>query len=153
LEDFGAFLAPELMVRYAALIKPEWRTLDLVSRAEQTIHRAVRLKNSEALAPFSELHATLDRRSGRHLHVAPPALRVGARHYRGRREALRRTYRDRRIEVRASRRRGVRALGSASAAVSFVDMTRGRTDVGDHLGLRFAPDSAAPSPAQPETPS
>ncbi|NUQ74588.1 MAG: heme NO-binding domain-containing protein [Polyangiaceae bacterium] len=36
LEDFGEFVAPDLIALYRALIKPEWRTLDLLEHTEST---------------------------------------------------------------------------------------------------------------------
>lgn len=33
-EDFGAFVAPELLRRYAHLILPSWRTLEILNHAE-----------------------------------------------------------------------------------------------------------------------
>lgn len=51
LEDFGAFIAPNLQEMYGFLIKPEWRTRDLLLNVEDTIHRVVRLKNPGAKPP------------------------------------------------------------------------------------------------------
>lgn len=42
LEDFGAATAADLMAMYPRLIRPEWRSLDLICHTEQTIHQAVR---------------------------------------------------------------------------------------------------------------
>jgi hypothetical protein len=33
-EDFGAYLAPVLVRRYAGLLQPEWRTLDVMANSE-----------------------------------------------------------------------------------------------------------------------
>jgi predicted hydrocarbon binding protein len=52
LEDFGEFIARDLIGLYGALIKPEWRTLDLLFNTERTIHKVVRLQNPEAEPPF-----------------------------------------------------------------------------------------------------
>src|ERR1700741_2072677 len=38
LEEFGEALAPELLAMYPGLVQPEWKTLDLVTNAEQVIH-------------------------------------------------------------------------------------------------------------------
>lgn len=45
LEDFGDFLASELITLYAPLVRPQWRTLDLLLNTENTIHRVVRLRS------------------------------------------------------------------------------------------------------------
>ncbi|MBC7789248.1 MAG: heme NO-binding domain-containing protein [Anaerolineae bacterium] len=51
LRDFGFFLAPTLLTVYKPLVKPEWRTLDLIENTEQTIHKVVRRKDPGALPP------------------------------------------------------------------------------------------------------
>lgn len=51
LEDFGEFIAPDLIALYRALIKPEWRTLDLLEHTESTIHRVVRARSPDAKPP------------------------------------------------------------------------------------------------------
>jgi predicted hydrocarbon binding protein len=51
LEDFGAFIAPDLLRMYRSLVRPEWRTLDFLEKTEETIHRAVRLKDPAAKPP------------------------------------------------------------------------------------------------------
>jgi hypothetical protein len=51
LEDFGEFITPSLLHMYASLIKPEWKTRDLLLNTEDTIHRVVRLKNPGAAPP------------------------------------------------------------------------------------------------------
>ena len=48
LEDFGAFIAPSLLKLYRTLVKPEWKTLDLLEHTENTIHTVVRQRNSGA---------------------------------------------------------------------------------------------------------
>lgn len=42
LEDFGEFIVPTLLKMYQTLIKPEWRTLDLIENTEAVIHKVVR---------------------------------------------------------------------------------------------------------------
>jgi hypothetical protein len=54
LEDFGAFLARDLMSMYGMLADPSWRTLDFLVNVDDTIHRVVRLRNPGAQPP--ELH-------------------------------------------------------------------------------------------------
>jgi len=51
LEAFGAFLAPSYLKLYGSLLKPEWRTLDVIEHTEETIHRVVRLRQPGALPP------------------------------------------------------------------------------------------------------
>ncbi|HUQ14827.1 MAG TPA: heme NO-binding domain-containing protein [Gemmatimonadales bacterium] len=51
LEDFGEFMVPDLMNMYRPLLKPEWRTLDLLEHTEGTIHSVVRLRNPGAAPP------------------------------------------------------------------------------------------------------
>jgi predicted hydrocarbon binding protein len=42
LEDFGEFIAPDLVAQYSFLIKPEWTLLDFLANTEETIHKVVR---------------------------------------------------------------------------------------------------------------
>ena len=42
LEDFGEFIAPDLVAQYSFLIKPEWTFLDFLCNTEDTIHKVVR---------------------------------------------------------------------------------------------------------------
>jgi predicted hydrocarbon binding protein len=51
LEDFGRFLAPELISMYGMLADPRWRTLEFLENVESTIHRVVRLRNPGAQPP------------------------------------------------------------------------------------------------------
>lgn len=48
LADFGEFLAPSLLGMYRTLVKPEWKTLDLLEFTEGTIHKVVRARNPGA---------------------------------------------------------------------------------------------------------
>jgi predicted hydrocarbon binding protein len=54
LEEFGELIVPALLSIYSALIKPAWRTLDVIEHTEATIHRVVRLRDQRAKPP--ELH-------------------------------------------------------------------------------------------------
>ncbi|MGH9318830.1 MAG: heme NO-binding domain-containing protein [Vicinamibacteria bacterium] len=56
LEDFGAFIAPDLLDMFWGAIQPEWRTLDVIEHTERTIHSVVRLENPGARPP--ELQVT-----------------------------------------------------------------------------------------------
>jgi hypothetical protein len=51
LEDFGQFIVPSLLRMYGYLLKPEWRTLDVIDKTEETVHAVVRIKNPEAKPP------------------------------------------------------------------------------------------------------
>jgi predicted hydrocarbon binding protein len=51
IEDFGEFVAPDLLRMSQPLIKSEWKTLDLLEHTEATIHRVVRLDNPGAEPP------------------------------------------------------------------------------------------------------
>ena len=51
LEDFGHFIAPDLMGMYRSLVRPEWRTLEFLENTEGTIHRVVRMKDAAAHPP------------------------------------------------------------------------------------------------------
>jgi hypothetical protein len=51
LEDFGAFLTPDLLQMYGFLIDPAWTTLDVIANAERTIHEVIRRCNAKANPP------------------------------------------------------------------------------------------------------
>ena len=42
LEDFGDFIAPDLIRQYSFLVKPEWTLVDFLCNTEETIHKIVR---------------------------------------------------------------------------------------------------------------
>jgi hypothetical protein len=50
-EEFGEFIAPDLLALYRHMVKPEWRTLELLENTEHTIHRVVRIRNPGARPP------------------------------------------------------------------------------------------------------
>ncbi len=50
-EDFGVFLGADLMKIYRPLIDPSWRTLDFLLHTEETIHKVVRARNTQAKPP------------------------------------------------------------------------------------------------------
>ncbi len=52
LEDFGEFIAPDLLQMYAGVINPAWKTLDVIQHTEDEIHRVVRLHNRYAHPPM-----------------------------------------------------------------------------------------------------
>jgi hypothetical protein len=51
LEGFGEFLVPTYLSLYGALLKPQWRTLEVLENTEETVHRVVRLRNPGAEPP------------------------------------------------------------------------------------------------------
>ncbi|ELR68734.1 Heme NO binding domain protein [Fulvivirga imtechensis AK7] len=51
LEEFGRFIAPNLMNTFKASIRPEWSSLDLLEHVESTIHRTVRVANPGSKPP------------------------------------------------------------------------------------------------------
>ncbi|MGH9576943.1 MAG: heme NO-binding domain-containing protein [Terriglobales bacterium] len=51
LEDFGEFIAPTLLSMFKPLIKPTWKTLEMLLNTEETIHKVVRMRNPGAEPP------------------------------------------------------------------------------------------------------
>jgi hypothetical protein len=51
LEEFGEFIAPDLLEMYRPMLDPRWRTLDILEHTEDTVHRVVRLRNAGATPP------------------------------------------------------------------------------------------------------
>jgi hypothetical protein len=58
LEDFGAFIAPDLLEMYWAAVRPEWRTLDLLENTETAIHEVVRIGQKGATPPYLNAQRT-----------------------------------------------------------------------------------------------
>lgn len=52
LRDFGEYLAGGLLRVYEPLVRPEWKTLDVVEHVEQQIHTVVRLRDPKAGPPY-----------------------------------------------------------------------------------------------------
>jgi Haem-NO-binding len=52
LEGFGEFIAPDLLAMFRSLIRPDWRTLDVLENTEETIHKVVRVQYAEAVPPY-----------------------------------------------------------------------------------------------------
>ena len=52
LEDFGEFIASDLLEMYWGAIDPAWRTLEVIEHAEETIHAVVRIDYKGALPPY-----------------------------------------------------------------------------------------------------
>lgn len=51
LEDFGEFIVPDLVKMFGHLLKPEWRTIDVIDHTERTVHAVVRVQNPGASPP------------------------------------------------------------------------------------------------------
>jgi hypothetical protein len=51
LEDFGEFIAPDLLNMYQSLVEPHWKTIELLLHTEDVIHRVVRINNKGAQPP------------------------------------------------------------------------------------------------------
>jgi Haem-NO-binding len=52
LEDFGEFIAPDLLAMFRSLVRSEWRTLDVLENTEETIHKVVRIQYADAVPPY-----------------------------------------------------------------------------------------------------
>jgi len=73
LEDFGEFIVPDLVQTYRPFIKPGWKALDMIEHTEETIHRAVRLRDRGAKPP--QLKVTrVDARSLQLVYTSPRKL-------------------------------------------------------------------------------
>src|SRR5258706_3158851 len=51
LEAFGEFIVPDLAKFYGNLIKPGWRTLDVIENTETMIHTIIRVNDPNARPP------------------------------------------------------------------------------------------------------
>ncbi|MDB4908931.1 MAG: Heme binding domain protein [Gemmatimonadetes bacterium] len=60
LRSFGNFLAPALLRVYSPLVKPEWRTLEVIENTEERIHTAVRIKDPSAGPPYLKSRRVAD---------------------------------------------------------------------------------------------
>jgi hypothetical protein len=58
LEGFGEFLVPNYLSLYGALLKPDWRTLEVLENTEETVHRVVRMRNPGAEPPRLRVRRT-----------------------------------------------------------------------------------------------
>lgn len=61
LEDFGEFIAPDLLGMYRNLLKPGWRTLELLENTETTMHRVVRMQHNGSAPPYLQAKRTAPR--------------------------------------------------------------------------------------------
>lgn len=88
LEDFGEFIAPHLLAMYRSLVKPEWKSLEVLEHTEETIHKVVRMQHADATPPYlrakrtGSQQVTITYTSPRRLcHVAKGIIRGIAAHY------------------------------------------------------------------------
>ena len=51
LEAYGEFIAPTLMRMFQSLVKPQWKTMEMLLNTEDTIHKVVRIRNPGAAPP------------------------------------------------------------------------------------------------------
>ena len=51
LEELGEFMVPDLFSLYHSLIKPEWKTIEMLLQTEAVIHRVVRIQKPGAEPP------------------------------------------------------------------------------------------------------
>ena len=54
-EKFGEYLVPDLMYMYQRLLKPGWKTLDMLEHTELTMHKQVRQEHTENSPPVLEV--------------------------------------------------------------------------------------------------
>ena len=51
MEQFGAFLVPDLMLVYSKYVNPEWRTYEMLLHTEEAMHGAVKKEDSRTSPP------------------------------------------------------------------------------------------------------
>jgi hypothetical protein len=51
LEELGEFMVPDLFNLYGSLLKPEWKTMQMLLQTEAVIHRVVRIQKPGAEPP------------------------------------------------------------------------------------------------------
>jgi heme-NO-binding protein len=51
IEAFGTFIAPDLLRMYSVLIRPEWKTLDILEHTEAVVHTVVRVNQPGSKPP------------------------------------------------------------------------------------------------------
>jgi Haem-NO-binding len=54
-EKFGEYLVPDLMYMYQKLLRPEWKTLDMLEHTELTMHKQVRQEHAENSPPVLDV--------------------------------------------------------------------------------------------------
>jgi hypothetical protein len=58
LEAFGEHLVGGYLALYGNLLKPDWRTIDVIEHTEETIHRVVRMRQPGAEPPLLKAQRT-----------------------------------------------------------------------------------------------
>ena len=54
-EKFGEYLVPDLMHMYQKLVKPQWKTLDMIEHTETTMHKQVRHDHAQNSPPVLDV--------------------------------------------------------------------------------------------------
>ncbi|SFP82643.1 heme NO-binding domain-containing protein [Hymenobacter arizonensis] len=54
-EKFGEYLVPDLMYMYQKLVRPEWKTLDMIEHTELTMHKQVRQEHADNAPPVLDV--------------------------------------------------------------------------------------------------
>jgi hypothetical protein len=54
-EKFGEYLVPDLIYMYQKLLRPEWKTLDMIEHTELTMHKQVRKEHPENSPPVLDV--------------------------------------------------------------------------------------------------
>lgn len=98
LEDFGEFIAGDLVRIFRPIIDPQWKLLDFLEHAESSIHQVVKARNTRTVPPVLDCarlapdHLVMRYNSRRKLcAVAKGILRGAAKHYRERIEVFEET--------------------------------------------------------------
>jgi hypothetical protein len=88
LEDFGRFIAPTLLMVYKSMVRPDWKTLDLIEHTEASIHTVLRARDDATEPPRLSVRrdgprvAVLTYRSHRRLCAVAKGIAHGvATHY------------------------------------------------------------------------
>lgn len=59
-EKFGEYLVPDLLIMYAAFLKPHWKTFELLENTEIVMHKAVRMQYKNANPPVLHIYRAND---------------------------------------------------------------------------------------------
>jgi Haem-NO-binding len=97
LEDFGTFIAPDLLGMYRTLLRPDWKTLELLENVERTIHTVVRARHHGAAPAQITCSRTgpneviLTYRSARRMCPVAKGIVLGLGQYYGQKVSVRET--------------------------------------------------------------
>ena len=100
LESFGFFLVPALMKTYYSLLLPRWKTIDLLSNIETTMHKTARLSQKDADPPqldverINEKEVNIKYFSKRKMHSLGLGLIKGIAHHYNEEDKLKITVND-----------------------------------------------------------